>query len=54
VLDREPDIDVVGEARDGLTAIEQTNRHEPDVVGASGFLLKYAAADDLVRAIRPA
>jgi DNA-binding NarL/FixJ family response regulator len=97
VLDREPDIDVVGEAGDGHAAVEQTNVLEPDIVlmdvrmphldgieatrrisssqtatrvivlttfdedeyvydalkaGASGFLLKYAAADDLVHAIR--
>lgn len=95
VLDREPDIDVVAEASDGLAALEQIERHAPDVVlmdvrmprldgieatrrtagsssrilvlttfdedqyvyealaaGASGFLLKYAPADDLVRAIR--
>ncbi len=95
VLDREPDIEVVAEASDGLDALEQIERHAPDVVlmdvrmprlggieatrrtagsssrilvlttfdedqyvyealaaGASGFLLKYAPADDLVRAIR--
>jgi DNA-binding NarL/FixJ family response regulator len=95
VLDREPDIDVVGEASDGLAALDAIGRLSPDVVlmdvrmprldgieatrrsagttsrvlvlttfdedqyvyealtaGASGFLLKYAPADDLVRAIR--
>jgi DNA-binding NarL/FixJ family response regulator len=97
VLDREPDIDVVGEAGDGATAVEQADELMPDVVlmdvrmpqldgieatrrithshtqprvivlttfdedayiydalkaGASGFLLKYAPADDLVDAIR--
>jgi DNA-binding NarL/FixJ family response regulator len=97
VLDREPDIDVVGEAGDGLAAITIVDELAPDVVlmdvrmphldgieatrriadsearsrvimlttfdedayvyealqaGASGFLLKYAPADDLVKAIR--
>ncbi len=97
VLDREPDIDVVGEAGDGREAVEEANRLGPDIVlmdvrmpeldgieatrriaasstgprvivlttfdedeciydalkaGASGFLLKYAAADELVHAIR--
>jgi DNA-binding NarL/FixJ family response regulator len=95
VLDREPDIDVVAEAGDGLAALDAIQRLSPDVVlmdvrmprldgieatrrtagtstrvlvlttfdedqyvyealtaGASGFLLKYAPADDLVRAIR--
>jgi DNA-binding NarL/FixJ family response regulator len=97
VLDREPDLDVVGEAADGIDAFEQAVSASPDVVlmdvrmprldgieatrriagsssgarvivlttfdedeyvfealkaGASGFLLKYAPADDLVRAIR--
>ena len=96
VLDREADITVVGEASDGLAALEAIERLAPDVVlmdvrmprldgieatrrtaasshsrvlvlttfdedeyvyealtaGASGFLLKYAPADDLVRAIR--
>jgi DNA-binding NarL/FixJ family response regulator len=95
VLDREPDIQVVAEASDGLAALDAIQRFAPDVVlmdvrmprldgieatrrtagsssrvlvlttfdedqyvyealaaGASGFLLKYAPADDLVRAIR--
>jgi DNA-binding NarL/FixJ family response regulator len=97
VLDREPDIDVVGEAADGLAALTIVDELTPDVVlmdvrmqqldgieatrriaesnahsrvimlttfdedayvyealqaGASGFLLKYAPADDLVKAIR--
>jgi DNA-binding NarL/FixJ family response regulator len=98
VLDREPDIQVVGEARDGVEAVGAVERLDPDVVlmdvrmpkldgieatrrvvargspsprvimlttfdedqyifealqaGASGFLLKYAPADDLVAAIR--
>ena len=97
VLDREPDIEVVGEAGDGDAAVEEAGRIDPDVVlmdvrmprldgieatrriaasgagprvivlttfdedeyvydalraGASGFLLKYAAADELVQAIR--
>jgi DNA-binding NarL/FixJ family response regulator len=95
VLDREPDIEVVAEASDGLAALDAIERFAPDVVlmdvrmprldgieatrrsagsssrilvlttfdedqyvyealaaGASGFLLKYAPADELVRAIR--
>jgi DNA-binding NarL/FixJ family response regulator len=94
VLDREPGIEVVGEAGDGQTAVALAGRLAPDVVlmdirmprldgleatrriaaptrvvilttfdedeyvyealqaGASGFLLKYAPADDLVAAVR--
>ena len=32
ILDAEDDIDVVGEASDGLEAVEQTRRLKPDVV----------------------
>ena len=32
ILDAEDDIDVIGEAADGLQAVEQTRRLEPDVV----------------------
>ena len=32
VLDAQPDLSVVGEAEDGLAAVEQTTRLEPDVV----------------------
>jgi len=32
ILDTQPDIDVVGEAADGSTAIEETVRLSPDVV----------------------
>ena len=94
ILESEPDIDVVGEARDGFEAVEQALQRRPDVVlmdirmpkldgleasrrlagkarvlilttfdlneyvyealraGASGFLLKDAPADDLIRGIR--
>lgn len=94
VLDREPGIEVVGEAGDGETAVALAGRLAPDVVlmdirmprldgleatrriaaptrvvilttfdedeyvyealqaGASGFLLKYAPADDLVAAVK--
>ena len=101
ILAAEPDIEVVGEAGDGLDAVAQARRLRPDVVlmdvrmprmdgieatrrlldepraagsrvvvlttfdvdthvydalraGASGFLLKNAAPEDLVRAIRAA
>lgn len=93
VLDREPDLEVVGEADDGEAAVTAARELAPDVVlmdvrmprldgiaatrqidgprvivlttfdedeyvydalraGASGFLLKYAEADELVNAIR--
>jgi DNA-binding NarL/FixJ family response regulator len=97
LLAGEPDLQVIGEARDGVEAVEQVGRLEPDVVvmdmvmprmngleateqikrrhpdvkililsmydddeyvqkiiqaGASGYVLKRVAADDLVRAIR--
>ncbi len=98
ILNAEPDLDVVGEARDGREVIEAARRLRPEVVlmdirmpnldgieataelagsgtggprililttfdldeyvydalraGASGFLLKDAAADDLLQAIR--
>lgn len=93
VLDREPDLEVVGEADDGEAAVAAARELAPDVVlmdvrmprldgiaatrqidgprvivlttfdedeyvydalraGASGFLLKYAEADELVNAIR--
>jgi len=99
ILDHEPDIEVVGEAADGLEALDAAARLEPDVIlmdvrmpnmdgieatrhltdptrnqphkviilttfdldeyvfnalgaGASGFLLKDAPTDDLVRAVR--
>jgi DNA-binding NarL/FixJ family response regulator len=97
VLDQEADVVVVGEADDGVEAVQRTRELEPDIVlmdvrmpqidgieatrqivsagltarvimlttfdedeyvydalraGASGFLLKYARADDLVAAIR--
>jgi DNA-binding NarL/FixJ family response regulator len=97
VLDREPDLAVVGEADDGAAAVDAVRSLAPDVVlmdvrmpkldgieatrriceenararvivlttfdedeyvydalraGASGFLLKYAEADDLIAAIR--
>jgi DNA-binding NarL/FixJ family response regulator len=97
LLDRQPDMEVVGEAADGRAAIEVTERLKPDVVvmdlgmpvlngtraarelmwrnpdlkilaltvheersylrelleaGASGYLLKRVAADELVHAIR--
>jgi DNA-binding NarL/FixJ family response regulator len=32
MLDAEPDLEVVGEARTGLEALAQTRRHDPDVV----------------------
>ena len=32
MLDAEPDLTVVGEAANGLEALEQTRRHDPDVV----------------------
>jgi DNA-binding NarL/FixJ family response regulator len=32
MLDAEPDIDVVAEARNGIEALAQTRRHDPDVV----------------------
>jgi DNA-binding NarL/FixJ family response regulator len=96
LLAGEPDIDVIGEARDGLEAVSQVAKLEPDVVimdmvmprmngleatneikkrhpeikvlilsmydddeyvqqiiqaGASGYVLKRVAADDLVKAI---
>jgi RNA polymerase sigma factor (sigma-70 family) len=97
LLADEPDLRVIGEARDGVEAVEQVGRLEPDVVvmdmvmprmngleatqqikrrhtdvkililsmydddeyvqqiiqaGASGYVLKRVASDDLVRAIR--
>ena len=97
ILNAEPDLDVVGEARDGTEVIEAARRLRPEVVlmdirmpnldgiqatrritagddsprvlilttfdldeyvydglraGASGFLLKDAAADDLLQAVR--
>jgi DNA-binding NarL/FixJ family response regulator len=97
VLDREPNLEVVGEAGDGLTALHVTRELRPDVVvmdismpgvnglkatemlktevpatkvliltrhtdssyvqellrsGASGYLLKQSASEELVRAIR--
>jgi DNA-binding NarL/FixJ family response regulator len=97
ILDAEPDIDVVGEAHDGVSALEITRRRRPDVLlmdirmpgldgiaaaerlidedaptrvlllttfghddylfralraGTSGFLLKSAPAEELVRGIR--
>ena len=32
VLEAEPDLDVVGEARDGLQAVAEAERSQPDVV----------------------
>jgi DNA-binding NarL/FixJ family response regulator len=97
LINREPDMEVIGEAADGRSAIDVTNRLKPDVVvmdvtmpvmtgtnatreliwrnpdlkilaltvheersylrelleaGASGYLLKRVAADELVHAIR--
>ncbi len=99
ILTAEPDLDVVGEAEDGLQAVEQAKKLKPDVAvldismpelngieatkqikaalpnthtialtmhaddayvfqllkaGASGYVLKRAAATDLVQAIRAA
>ncbi len=99
ILTAEPDLDVVGEAEDGLQAVEQAKKLKPDVAvlditmpglngieatkqikaalpnthtialtmhaddsyvfqllkaGASGYVLKQAAANDLVQAIRAA
>lgn len=99
ILMAEPDLEVVGEAEDGLQAVEQAKRLKPDVAvlditmpglngieatkqikaalpgthtltltmhaddsyvfqllkaGASGYVLKQAAANDLVQAIRAA
>jgi DNA-binding NarL/FixJ family response regulator len=93
ILEAQPDIEVVGEAGDGLQALAQAARSDPDVVlmdvrmprmdgveatrrlvgrkvlilttfnvddlvvdalraGASGFLLKDAPPDELIRAVR--
>jgi DNA-binding NarL/FixJ family response regulator len=97
ILDAEPDIEVIGEAQDGVSALELTRRKRPDVLlmdirmpgldgiaaserlieedtpthvlllttfdhddylfralraGTSGFLLKSAPAEELVRGIR--
>jgi DNA-binding NarL/FixJ family response regulator len=66
-LDLHHDLKVVGEASDGVAALEATAALLPDVVvmeedrieaaieaGASGFPLKDAEADDLAAAIRSA
>ena len=97
LIEKEPDIDVVGEASDGREALEQAQKHHPDIAiidvsmapvgglqatrdlrqqcpdtrvlaltvhedrsyvqemleaGASGYVLKRAAADELIGAIR--
>ena len=32
ILEKEPDLEVIGEAGDGLQAIEMTAQHHPDIV----------------------
>ena len=66
LLSSEDGLRVAGEAADGLSAVEQTLAHRPDVVlmdvrmpgidglrhGASGFLTKDTKPAEIVRAIR--
>ncbi|HEV7466466.1 MAG TPA: response regulator transcription factor, partial [Candidatus Dormibacteraeota bacterium] len=59
ILEAQPDITVVGEAGDGLEAVEEAGRLSPDVVimdirmpHCGGFLLKDATPEELVHAVR--